>query len=97
MCCVCIIRLTCTQANKGLRESDVTAVLKKIPVKLGAGRTTVSAVCASLPHACVNPAMPCVCVCVCVCAIAQVSLFDLLPSFCVGDLTRILEDYARSK
>ena len=31
------------------------------------------------------------------CLCMQVSLFDVTPSMCIGDLTRILEDFARSK
>eukprot|EP00882_Tetradesmus_deserticola_P002114 GHRQ01002264.1.p1 GENE.GHRQ01002264.1~~GHRQ01002264.1.p1 ORF type:complete len:169 (+),score=48.23 GHRQ01002264.1:191-697(+) len=52
-------------SRSGMRESDVAAVLKKIPVELGAGKT-------------------------------RVSLFEVMPSMCVSDLVKILEDYARS-
>mmetsp|Transcript_26046 Transcript_26046/g.56854 ORF Transcript_26046/g.56854 Transcript_26046/m.56854 type:complete len:161 (+) Transcript_26046:71-553(+) len=54
------------QASRGLRESDVEAVLKKIPIKVGAGKL-------------------------------RVSLYDVTPSMCIADLTRILEDFARRK
>eukprot|EP00200_Dunaliella_tertiolecta_P005285 CAMPEP_0202351942 /NCGR_PEP_ID=MMETSP1126-20121109/8352_1 /ASSEMBLY_ACC=CAM_ASM_000457 /TAXON_ID=3047 /ORGANISM="Dunaliella tertiolecta, Strain CCMP1320" /LENGTH=151 /DNA_ID=CAMNT_0048944093 /DNA_START=98 /DNA_END=553 /DNA_ORIENTATION=+ len=50
------------QAKNGLKEADIEAVMKKIPVKLGAGKK-------------------------------QVSLFEITPSMCVGDLARIIEDY----
>jgi hypothetical protein len=33
------------QAKNGLRESDVVAVLKKVPVKLGGGKTQVCSCC----------------------------------------------------
>lgn len=49
----------------GLREADVSAVLKKIPVDVGGGRVTLS-------------------------------LYDVMPSACVTDLVRALEDWARS-
>lgn len=52
--------------RSGLLESDVAAVLKKIPVELGSGKT-------------------------------RVSLFEVMPSMCVGDLVRILNDYARDQ
>ncbi|KAF6256230.1 hypothetical protein COO60DRAFT_1530675 [Scenedesmus sp. NREL 46B-D3] len=52
-------------SRAGMRESDVAAVLKKIPVELGAGKT-------------------------------RVSLFEVMPSMCVSDLVKILEDYARN-
>jgi hypothetical protein len=41
-------------------------VLKKIPVKAGAGKL-------------------------------QVSLYDVMPPMCVGDLTRIIEDFGRNQ
>eukprot|EP00775_Hariotina_reticulata_P003920 gene3920-4174_t len=49
-----------------LKEADVAAVLKKIPVELGSGKT-------------------------------RVSLFDVMPSMCVSDLLKILEDFARDR
>ncbi|WIA16395.1 hypothetical protein OEZ86_007881 [Tetradesmus obliquus] len=52
-------------SRRGLLESDVAAVLKKIPVELGAGKT-------------------------------RVSLFEVMPSMCVSDLVKILDDYARN-
>ncbi|GLC42358.1 hypothetical protein PLESTB_000655800 [Pleodorina starrii] len=52
------------QLNKGLREADVEGLLKKIPVKLGAGKL-------------------------------KASLYDVMPSMCVGDLVRLCEDFAR--
>ncbi|KAG1655529.1 hypothetical protein FOA52_000009 [Chlamydomonas sp. UWO 241] len=52
------------KAAERLRESDIEAVLKKIPIKAGAGKL-------------------------------QVSLFEIMPSMCVGDLTRIVEDYGK--
>lgn len=52
--------------RSGMRESDVAAVLKKIPVELGAGKT-------------------------------RVSLFEVMPSMCVGDLVKILDDYAKDQ
>lgn len=52
------------EASRGLREADVEAVLRKIPVKLGAGKE-------------------------------RVSLYDAMPSICVGDLVKICEDFAR--
>lgn len=51
--------------KNGMRESEVSDVLRKIPIKLGGGKMTVS-------------------------------LLDVTPSFCISDLTKILEDYARS-
>lgn len=50
--------------RSGVRENDVAAVLKKIPVELGAGKT-------------------------------RVSLYDVMPSVCVSDLCKILDDFAR--
>ncbi|EFJ47657.1 hypothetical protein VOLCADRAFT_117769 [Volvox carteri f. nagariensis] len=52
------------QLSRGLRESDVEVLLKKIPVKLGAGKL-------------------------------KASLYDVMPSMCVGDLVRLCEEYAR--
>ncbi|KAJ9527980.1 hypothetical protein QJQ45_005576 [Haematococcus lacustris] len=52
------------QSTKRVSEAEVGAVLKKVPVKLGAGKT-------------------------------QLSLYDVVPAMCLGDLTRILEDYGR--
>ncbi|GFH06211.1 uncharacterized protein HaLaN_00804 [Haematococcus lacustris] len=52
------------QSTKRVSEVEVGAVLKKVPVKLGAGKT-------------------------------QLSLYDVVPAMCLGDLTRILEDYGR--
>ncbi|KXZ50547.1 hypothetical protein GPECTOR_16g722 [Gonium pectorale] len=52
------------QLNKGLREPDVEALLKKVPVKLGAGKL-------------------------------KASLYDVMPSMCVGDLVRLCEEFAR--
>ncbi|KAG2483123.1 hypothetical protein HYH03_018013 [Edaphochlamys debaryana] len=52
------------QLKKGLRESDVEAVLKKVPVKLGAGKL-------------------------------KTSLYDVMPSMCVGDLARLCEEFSR--
>ncbi|GFH26893.1 uncharacterized protein HaLaN_25118, partial [Haematococcus lacustris] len=51
-------------STKRVSEAEVGAVLKKVPVKLGAGKT-------------------------------QLSLYDVVPAMCLGDLTRILEDYGR--
>lgn len=52
------------QADKGLREADIEAVLKKVPVRLGAGKM-------------------------------RVALYDVMPSMCVSDLTKIVESYGR--
>ncbi|GBG00291.1 hypothetical protein Rsub_12970 [Raphidocelis subcapitata] len=48
----------------GLREAEVSGVLKKIPVDVGGGRVTLS-------------------------------LYDVMPSGCVSDLVRLLEDWVR--
>ncbi|KAI8471758.1 MAG: hypothetical protein J3K34DRAFT_416160 [Monoraphidium minutum] len=50
----------------GLRESDVSGVLKRIPVDVGGGRVTLS-------------------------------LYDVMPSGCVSDLVRLLEDWAKDQ
>lgn len=39
--CACCMLLVHAQANRGLKEADVVAVLKKVPVKLGSGKTQV--------------------------------------------------------
>ncbi|GAX75973.1 hypothetical protein CEUSTIGMA_g3416.t1 [Chlamydomonas eustigma] len=53
------------KASQGrISESDISDVLKKIPIKAGAGKT-------------------------------QVTLYDLTPSMCLGDLARIAEDFQR--
>lgn len=52
------------QVSRGLREADIEAVLKKVPIKLGSGKM-------------------------------KVSLYDVMPSMCVGDLVKILGEYGR--
>lgn len=52
-------------SRKGISESEVAAVLKKVPVKLGGGKTTLT-------------------------------LFEVMPSFCVADLTKLLDEYGRN-
>jgi hypothetical protein len=34
--------------------------------------------------------------CHCCCCCCQVSLFEVMPSMCVSDLVKILDDYARN-
>lgn len=46
------------QAREGLREADVEAVLKTVPVKLGAGRKQVGAVCICVSRSCPNALHP---------------------------------------
>lgn len=50
----------------GLREADVSGVLRRIPVDVGGGRVTLS-------------------------------LLDVMPSGCVSDLVRLLDEWARDQ
>ncbi len=100
----------------GVREADVSATLKKIPVDLGGGRVTVRARAAAQTarggarRVCWRLALPMALVRRCSGAKRahapphaplppprQLSLYDVMPSGCVSDLVRLLEEWARDQ